>query len=139
VLDPNLVKGNWTFEEDEKIMAWVEAHGTKSWSQLAATMPGRIGKQTRERYHNAIKPGLGNHEWTQSEDDLVIGLQLTWGNKWERIADFLPDRSANSIKNRWNSVLKNYCSGGLVHVKPDPDTANPRLFSPDQMDVPFDP
>lgn len=49
VLDPKLVKGPWTKEEDAKVLALVELHGAKKWSVIAAQLPGRIGKQCRER------------------------------------------------------------------------------------------
>jgi hypothetical protein len=140
VLDPNLVKGSWTHEEDQKILAWVEENGAKKWSKLAETLTGRIGKQVRERYHNGLKPGSTAVEWSQSEDDLVFGLQLTWGNKWETIASFLPGRSANSVKNRWNSTLKNYFRASLGHEEASCRPATPRSSSCDrvEIDVPFD-
>lgn len=35
VLNPNLVKGPWTKEEDEIVMQLVLKHGPKNWSTLA--------------------------------------------------------------------------------------------------------
>jgi myb-related protein len=52
VLNPNLVKGPWTKEEDETVMRLVLKYGPKNWSNLAKHLPGRIGKQCRERYFN---------------------------------------------------------------------------------------
>lgn len=49
VLDPSLVKGPWTKEEDDKVVRLVHEHGPKKWSQIASHLPGRIGKQCRER------------------------------------------------------------------------------------------
>lgn len=50
VLNPNLVKGPWTKEEDEIVMKMVAKYGAKNWSTIAQHLPGRIGKQCRERY-----------------------------------------------------------------------------------------
>ena len=36
--------GPWTEEEDRKVISLVMAHGDKKWSQIAAELPGRIGK-----------------------------------------------------------------------------------------------
>ncbi|CAL5441261.1 unnamed protein product [Camellia sinensis] len=49
VLNPELVKGPWTKEEDDCIIGLVEKYGCKKWSAIAKFLPGRIGKQCRER------------------------------------------------------------------------------------------
>ena len=51
VLQPGLVKGPWTKEEDQIIIDCIEAGITK-WSEIAERIPGRIGKQCRERWFN---------------------------------------------------------------------------------------
>jgi hypothetical protein len=111
VLNPDLIKGNWTAEEDQKILTWVDGNGTNMWARLAETMPGRIGKQVRERYHNLLRPDLKKSDWSSGEDMMVIHLQRQLGNKWAKIAELLPGRTDNSVKNRWNSVLKRRAAG----------------------------
>jgi len=51
VLKPGLTKGAWTEEEDELVRSTVFAKGIGNvkWSTIAANLPGRIGKQCRER------------------------------------------------------------------------------------------
>lgn len=77
MLKPGLVKGPWTEEvssgggwespsrsdpafptfpsrcrlvqEDATVRALVAEYGTKKWSQIASQLPGRLGKQCRER------------------------------------------------------------------------------------------
>lgn len=36
----------------------VAKYGSRKWSLIARMMPGRLGKQLRERYNNHLKPGL---------------------------------------------------------------------------------
>lgn len=50
VLNPNLVKGPWTKEEDEMVIKLVKMYGPENWSLIAQHLPGRIGKQCRERW-----------------------------------------------------------------------------------------
>lgn len=106
VLDPHLVKGSWTREEDEIIINFVQTNGTKNWTKLAALLPGRIGKQCRERWRNHLDPDVNTQPWSQEEDSLLIEMHEKYGNQWVKIAESLPGRSDNSVKNRWNSTLK---------------------------------
>jgi len=39
----------WTKEEDQLVVDLVRVHGPKKWSLIASQLPGRIGKQARER------------------------------------------------------------------------------------------
>ena len=49
VLNPSLIKGPWTEEEDRLVVQLVHQHGPQKWTQIAEHLPGRIGKQCRER------------------------------------------------------------------------------------------
>jgi myb proto-oncogene protein len=50
-----IVKCPWTKEDDIRVGELVLQYGTKSWSALAAHLPGRTGKQIRERWHNQVQ------------------------------------------------------------------------------------
>jgi hypothetical protein len=106
VLNPNLVKGSWTREEDEAIIEYVRVNGTKQWTKLAAILPGRIGKQCRERWRNHLDPDVNRTPWSEEEDRILIELHEAMGNQWVKLAEYLPGRSDNAIKNRWNSTLQ---------------------------------
>ena len=72
VLNPNLVKGPWTKEEDEIVLKLVEKNGPKNWSKIADHLPGRIGKQCRERWHNHLNPEIRKDRWTEDEDLAIM-------------------------------------------------------------------
>jgi hypothetical protein len=40
-------------QEDAKVVELVRLHGAKKWSLIADNLPGRIGKQCRERWAHA--------------------------------------------------------------------------------------
>jgi hypothetical protein len=105
VLDPRLLKGSWTRQEDEIIITYVRTYGCKSWTKLAKMLPGRIGKQCRERWMNHLNPDLSRDQWTPEEDELLMELHAEFGNSWSKIAARMPRRADNMIKNRWYSTL----------------------------------
>lgn len=105
VLDPNLTKGSWTPQEDQIIINFVQHFGTKNWTKLSEQLPGRIGKQCRERWFNHLNPGISVQPWTYEEDQILYRLHQQLGNKWAKISTIMRTRPDNAIKNRWYSTV----------------------------------
>lgn len=121
VLNPKLIKGSWTLEEDQTIINFVRENGSKNWTQLAALLPGRIGKQCRERWRNHLDPSINHSMWSNEEDLQLIKFHEKFGNAWVKISQLMPGRSDNAIKNRWNSTLKKV---DLKHIATSGSSSN---------------
>ncbi|OHT16737.1 Myb-like DNA-binding domain containing protein [Tritrichomonas foetus] len=102
VRQPSYRKCMWTEAEDKLLKDAVEAHGVKNWSLISTLVPGRNGKQCRERWSGMLDPDLAKDAWSIEEDQLLVKLHNEYGNKWAKISTFLPGRSRISLRNRWS-------------------------------------
>lgn len=99
-------KTMWTKEEDMLLTSVVQKLGPRKWNSIAEHVPGRTGKQCRERWMSHISPELIVSDWNPKDDDQLIHLHKLLGNKWAKIAQYFPGRPPNAIKNRWNCILR---------------------------------
>ncbi|KAG6589003.1 Myb-related protein, partial [Cucurbita argyrosperma subsp. argyrosperma] len=100
-------KGAWTKEEDDRLIAYIKAHGEGCWRSLPrAAGLLRCGKSCRLRWINYLRPDLKRGNFTEDEDEVIIKLHSLLGNRWSLIAGRLPGRTDNEIKNYWNTHIK---------------------------------
>ncbi|KAI3469160.1 hypothetical protein Pfo_025823 [Paulownia fortunei] len=117
-----LKKGPWTPEEDQKLIDYIQKHGQGSW-QLLPKKAGlnRCGKSCRLRWTNYLRPDIKRGNFSSDEEQTIIDLHSVLGNKWSTIANRLPGRTDNEIKNFWNTHLRKR----LLRSGIDPKTHQP--------------
>ena len=92
VLKVGLTRGPWTDEEDQKLVKLVETFGPRKWSAIAEELPGRSGKQCRERWHNHLNPNVKRKAWSETEDRQILECHMKMGNRWAEMSKYLPGR-----------------------------------------------
>lgn len=80
--------------------------GYQKWSIVARHLPGRKGKQCRERWHNHLRKDIKKGYWSEAEEQLFVDAHRELGNQWAEIARRLHGRSENAVKNHFNATLR---------------------------------
>ncbi|XP_060203291.1 transcription factor MYB102-like [Lycium barbarum] len=119
-----LKKGPWTTEEDQKLIDYIQKHGSGNWRTLPKNAGlQRCGKSCRLRWTNYLRPDIKRGKFSFEEEETIIQLHRILGNKWSAIAARLPGRTDNEIKNYWNTNIRKK----LMRMGIDPVTHSPRL------------
>ncbi|KAF5728192.1 hypothetical protein HS088_TW21G00337 [Tripterygium wilfordii] len=100
-------RGPWSPGEDLRLIAYLQSNGHSNWRTLPKKAGlQRCGKSCRLRWINYLRPDVKRGNFSKEEEDTIMRLHETMGNKWSAIASHLPGRTDNEIKNVWNTHLK---------------------------------
>lgn len=111
-------KRPWTEREDAQLRDLTASLGVGLWAAIAEHIPGRTGKQVRERWLNHLSPTVVKRPWSPEEDQIIIAAHAEYGSSWSKICKLLDGRSENMCKNRfWTKLCKLTQSNGRSSVK----------------------
>ncbi|KAI3499972.1 hypothetical protein L1887_35786 [Cichorium endivia] len=101
---PMLRKGAWTAEEDMLLKNCIEKYGEGKWHLIPLKAGlNRCRKSCRLRWLNYLRPNIKRGDFAEDEIDLILRLHKLLGNRWALIAGRIPGRTANDVKNYWNT------------------------------------
>ncbi|XP_010551244.1 PREDICTED: myb-related protein 305-like [Tarenaya hassleriana] len=105
--EAELRRGPWTLEEDTLLTNYIAHNGEGRWNMVAKCAGlKRTGKSCRLRWLNYLKPDIKRGNLTPQEQLLILELHSKWGNRWSKIAQHLPGRTDNEIKNYWRTRVQ---------------------------------
>ncbi|KAL3228987.1 Myb-like DNA-binding protein BAS1 [Nakaseomyces bracarensis] len=105
-LDPNIKRGKWTPEEDEKLVKAYEKLGPK-WLDISSEILGRTEDQCSKRYIEILGPSSKERlrEWTLEEELSLISKVKKYGTKWRTISSEMVNRPSLTCRNRWRRII----------------------------------
>nr|BAJ33513.1 R2R3-MYB transcriptional factor [Dahlia pinnata] len=102
-----LRKGSWSAEEDMLLKNFIQKHGEGKWHLIPLKAGlNRCRKSCRLRWTNYLSPKVKRGDFAEDEVDLIHKLHKLLGNRWSLIAGRIPGRTANDVKNYWNTRVR---------------------------------
>ncbi|KAM3141535.1 hypothetical protein pb186bvf_006399 [Paramecium bursaria] len=99
----------WTNEEDKLLIQSVQRYG-QDWKRISKQFNKnqieRGPKACRERYQNQLSPLVKKKNWSKDEENKLFQLQNQLGNKWSDIAEQLPNRTDQIVKNYFYATVR---------------------------------
>jgi hypothetical protein len=99
-------KAKWNRTEDIQLLELTEKFGN-NWVIIASKLSGKTPEEAKQRFTLKLDPKLKRSRFDKEEDELILRLQEKYGNNWNEISRYFPNRNSAMIKNRYYSYLKN--------------------------------
>jgi len=113
-LNPSILKGRWTSQEDNALkeavghyINSVDSQGNPQpipWNKVSKRIPQRTGAQCQARWTEALDPRIRKGKWSPSEDEILKEGVRMFGRCWIRIAEMIDGRTQRQCRTRWLQI-----------------------------------
>ncbi|RIA86981.1 hypothetical protein C1645_778318 [Glomus cerebriforme] len=113
-LNPSILKGRWTSQEDNALkeavshyINSVDSQGNPQpipWNKVSKRIPQRTGAQCQARWTEALDPRIRKGKWSPSEDEILKDGVRMFGRCWIRIAEMIDGRTQRQCRTRWLQI-----------------------------------
>ncbi|PPR82675.1 hypothetical protein GOBAR_AA38036 [Gossypium barbadense] len=124
----NVKKGPWSPEEDAKLKAYIEKHGTRGGNWIA--LPHKIGlkrcgKSCRLRWLNYLRPNIKHGGFSEEEDNIICNLYLSIGSLQNPIFSFYnnPALWPNILPLQQKVTIQGASNGSTPNIVMEPAAA----------------
>ncbi|EEB88933.1 hypothetical protein MPER_13035 [Moniliophthora perniciosa FA553] len=109
-------KHNWNDASDKKLLEAVQLYGLNNWGLCALYVSEHCSaSQCQTHYNRVLDPKLTRVDWTPEEEVKLLAAVTTFGTSWVDVCAFVPGRSNDQCRERYQIALLNATGrkGGL--------------------------
>ena len=93
-------------ESDDRLLVELVSDSMSKWSEIALFFPGKHISTIKRRWESTLDPKIKKTPWTLEEDTVILTILAQKGPLWKEIAQALPGRPAEMVKNRYYGHIK---------------------------------
>jgi hypothetical protein len=98
---PVIHRARFRPQEDRALGFLVAQYGVRDWRLIARHLPGRTGRQCRDRWNHYLAAEALERSWTPDEDARLWQAAAEHGPRWDRVAEALAPRTPMQVHQRW--------------------------------------
>lgn len=98
------LKGNWTQEEDNLLLHLKNVQKIPTWVEISSYLIGKNPKQCAYRYKK-IFLNTKTTNWSKDEDQKLMNFIDMYGENFDFLKQFFPDKSVKELKCRYYSKI----------------------------------
>ncbi|CAL1701678.1 unnamed protein product [Somion occarium] len=103
----------WTPESDRRLIEAIQIYGTVSWLQVARMVSeDATATQCQSRYMRTLDPTISRLPWSNDEDERLRSAVGVYGTAWSEVCEFIPNRSSEQCRERWQEKLSPHLAKG---------------------------